>query len=634
MTTITQTITPLPAAPDAATQTPSAYAVTATAFAEALPPLATEQNTLIGQINTVSGEVAANAITAAADAVTASSAATAAENFSNAAEWVSGTTYALGSVVWSPIDFKPYRRIIAGAGTTDPSADATNWTDLATVAPSGIVIADPAGGVITVSTAYAGLIANAAYTLPDLTDKTSFGLAVLENSTAIPSSVTTSDGWTIPTTGLTASTTGLLAPHSTATPHGTWGGGVAMVPPIIATFDASGTAVLQATVGLTATLKILVYTVSTTGIFAVALNTTTNTFGTPASLGTWGNANTITLYRDSDTVFVCGFQETNASVRAGSVSGETITLGTIKATAYPSDVPLVQLVAGNYFQDSGNGQGYAISVTSGTLVTIGTNQAIGTGSGQPYTLRVSDTQVLTVNVASGTSQPLKAAVSTVGAAAYTTGTVVTSAENINGSASLDIMAAFTGNGTFLVGCQAQTPTTSQNFFAITISGTTPTIGAALVRTSTQNLYSPRVTYEYVSPTDSGQEMTAYDATNMLIGYGTEPFALSVSVTTLSEGSGLTGIGASNIVSDALTGLDFFIRGTSTYDRVTVASGTITSVEQIASAPLHISSATLTDKTVSYNGNWYSWNISATRMITPSKWLSVSGATFNLLGEIS
>lgn len=41
--------------------------------------------------------------------------------------WVSGTTYALASVVQSPIDDRWYKRIIAGAGTTDPSADSTNW---------------------------------------------------------------------------------------------------------------------------------------------------------------------------------------------------------------------------------------------------------------------------------------------------------------------------------------------------------------------------------------------------------------------------------------------------------------------------------------------------------------------------
>lgn len=45
----------------------------------------------------------------------------------NVTKWISGTTYAIGDVTWSPADFQAYRRKTAGAGTTDPSADTTNW---------------------------------------------------------------------------------------------------------------------------------------------------------------------------------------------------------------------------------------------------------------------------------------------------------------------------------------------------------------------------------------------------------------------------------------------------------------------------------------------------------------------------
>ena len=41
--------------------------------------------------------------------------------------WVSETTYALGKTVRSPIDHQRYVRVVAGAGTTDPANDATNW---------------------------------------------------------------------------------------------------------------------------------------------------------------------------------------------------------------------------------------------------------------------------------------------------------------------------------------------------------------------------------------------------------------------------------------------------------------------------------------------------------------------------
>ncbi len=41
--------------------------------------------------------------------------------------WVSGNTYAINDVVRSPSNWQVYARKVAGAGTTDPSSDATNW---------------------------------------------------------------------------------------------------------------------------------------------------------------------------------------------------------------------------------------------------------------------------------------------------------------------------------------------------------------------------------------------------------------------------------------------------------------------------------------------------------------------------
>ena len=72
----------------------------------------------------------AAAISASAASISeanASASATAASTSAGAPMWVSGTTYSLGAAVWSPSNRVVYRRIVAGAGTTDPSADATNW---------------------------------------------------------------------------------------------------------------------------------------------------------------------------------------------------------------------------------------------------------------------------------------------------------------------------------------------------------------------------------------------------------------------------------------------------------------------------------------------------------------------------
>ena len=43
------------------------------------------------------------------------------------AYWVSGANYTQGQVKRSGVDHQLYTRIVTGAGTTDPSIDATNW---------------------------------------------------------------------------------------------------------------------------------------------------------------------------------------------------------------------------------------------------------------------------------------------------------------------------------------------------------------------------------------------------------------------------------------------------------------------------------------------------------------------------
>jgi hypothetical protein len=61
-------------------------------------------------------------------AATASAAAAAAFATANASMWASGATYAVGVNVIDPVDMLTYRRKTAGAGTTRPGQDASNWT--------------------------------------------------------------------------------------------------------------------------------------------------------------------------------------------------------------------------------------------------------------------------------------------------------------------------------------------------------------------------------------------------------------------------------------------------------------------------------------------------------------------------
>ena len=107
-------ITALPTPPRR--DNPDTFADDGDTFLGALPTFATEANALATEVNTAADEATAQAA-AALSAV-------------GAVQWVSGTTYAVGYCVWSPITHYSYRRKIAGAGTIDPSVDTTNWQKL------------------------------------------------------------------------------------------------------------------------------------------------------------------------------------------------------------------------------------------------------------------------------------------------------------------------------------------------------------------------------------------------------------------------------------------------------------------------------------------------------------------------
>lgn len=104
-------ITALPTPPSR--QDPTNFAQRADDFLGALPTFATEANALQADVN--------------AKQVTASAAADSAIQASNVSAWVSGTTYAIGDNTFDPVTFLTYRRKTAGAGTTRPALDTTNW---------------------------------------------------------------------------------------------------------------------------------------------------------------------------------------------------------------------------------------------------------------------------------------------------------------------------------------------------------------------------------------------------------------------------------------------------------------------------------------------------------------------------
>lgn len=85
------------------------------------------EQAMVPQINAATAATYTNAVDAANSASIASQNAAIAFAAAGVTLWVSGTTYALGQAVISPSSLLVYRRKVAGAGTTDPVSDATNW---------------------------------------------------------------------------------------------------------------------------------------------------------------------------------------------------------------------------------------------------------------------------------------------------------------------------------------------------------------------------------------------------------------------------------------------------------------------------------------------------------------------------
>lgn len=118
-------IPPFPALSDRAAGT---YNSKAFAFATHMA------DTFNGEVTAVATNVRQNALEAESRATSAGVAAATAEaaaqlvaTAAGAVAWVSGTTYAKNALVISQVNSQVYRRRVAGAGTTDPANDSTNW---------------------------------------------------------------------------------------------------------------------------------------------------------------------------------------------------------------------------------------------------------------------------------------------------------------------------------------------------------------------------------------------------------------------------------------------------------------------------------------------------------------------------
>lgn len=114
---------------------PASFATKADSFLGALPTFGNELNQFATEANELVSEV--TDISLAVDAAYSNILA-----LENVVKWVSGTTYAEGVVVFSPINYQNYRRTASspGSSTTDPSADAVRWKQLTIDASTSLTV--------------------------------------------------------------------------------------------------------------------------------------------------------------------------------------------------------------------------------------------------------------------------------------------------------------------------------------------------------------------------------------------------------------------------------------------------------------------------------------------------------------
>lgn len=152
MSTITQTIAPIPGLPSGVDATPETYPPAAQAFADRLEDVPGELNALAAQMNTVAGEVNANAQTAVTKAAECVDSANTTAGFRDTAQIYMQQAQLETPAAWNPATAYTFPQCVAGStGFTyrcvsqtpvtglDPVSNGATWVKISSGLLSGAV---------------------------------------------------------------------------------------------------------------------------------------------------------------------------------------------------------------------------------------------------------------------------------------------------------------------------------------------------------------------------------------------------------------------------------------------------------------------------------------------------------------
>lgn len=440
------TLTPAPTSPDRSD--PSTFAARAVALDD------WTKNIQIPEAQATLANVYANATNAAASATAAAGAAIS----GGAIAWVSGKTYSIGDNSWSPVDFQTYKRKTAGAGTTDPSADTTNWARVNLTPQAGDAQETTTASSITLTAASGRLQAvNMTATLMSVvlpvatTLQLGGPLYVIKNTGSYTFSVRDASSNLL--TAIAPGQCAVFYLSNNSASAGTWAVGdhsvvAALYPGVVTTINAVGTITSTTVVALSATQAIVMYQVS--ALKARTLNIVGTAITMGAELAVDASAATlcyglcalsatqaIASYVVGSVLKTCTLNVSGTSLSAGAV----LTPGTTASVTGVTVTALTSTTAVMAYQEGTNTQIHCMTLTvSGTTLTNGAESTgVASGSGAfPNIVTLSATLALVIWNVSGL---FKAATVSISGTSATINAVLTVTTLSNGGASVAALSA-------------------------------------------------------------------------------------------------------------------------------------------------------------------------------------------------